>query len=746
MKPQEFLRENEFIGDDAHQMHKSHQLHMLREECYHSAANAIKLHKLLGELPEGHDLDAWAAEKISLANDYLKTVTEWLEYDVMGGTNEAMMAGGMEAFSMESAERQYAELLGEDQGVAEGSVTPDVNVNKVHDDGHEKEWHIYRGKEMIGYVILNQDDTAEGLYIAYSHLPGRPFVEEFTGLKSAVNYIASLKEGVAEGSKRLPDIRQFDKTVLDKQFGGSMVKMAQALKDAGFSNERIVQKMNDFKQGVSEDAIRSLRRAAGLTENVLRDSTGSTLDHIADKYKRDIKDFEATGNLSDDLFDALYDYYQDDMPYGVQKARSGDPHEWIADRITQDLGLESTSLSPWEQFKLRNNAARSKAGMEPNPDFQEEREPHSVDGGMDNALLYDDAVCNMSETGEHCPVHGVQECWGSMANEDDEKNSSVMPALAGAAAGGAAGYALGSGALNSGGSSVPSAPISPPVMVEKDMDRMKKLAGIKTTDENIMAPIVGGLGGAALGGEIGKNIGSQFGSDVGTAIGKAAGQEQAGTLGSIVGGLKGGSAGSSAGGQAGAKIGQAVGGVAGLAGGAALDSASNKSKTNETELGTGIGAGIGGALGGLGGAALGGIAGHYYSEKNKGAEETDEGWKGQLAGGTVGTLAGGALGAAGGPIGAAVGGALGGTAGQMLGDKLGGQETDEGETSNIAKSIMGLFAPGLAQPAAGMGGKLAAESESPLKGQYGHSGKMKEVGKDTSWLDRLKELSGMKQS
>ena len=28
------------------------------------------------------------------------------------------------------------------QDVAEGSVTPDVNVSKVHDDGHEKEWHI----------------------------------------------------------------------------------------------------------------------------------------------------------------------------------------------------------------------------------------------------------------------------------------------------------------------------------------------------------------------------------------------------------------------------------------------------------------------------------------------------------------------------------------------------------------------------------------------------------------------------
>jgi len=84
------------------------------------------------------------------------------------------------------------------QGVAEGSVTPDVNVSKVHDDGHEKEWHIYRGKEMIGYVIKNQPDTAEGLYIAYGHGPGRAFVEEFTGLKPAVNYIASLKEDAAE--------------------------------------------------------------------------------------------------------------------------------------------------------------------------------------------------------------------------------------------------------------------------------------------------------------------------------------------------------------------------------------------------------------------------------------------------------------------------------------------------------------------------------------------------------------------
>ena len=271
---------------------------------------------------------------------------------------------------------------------------------------------------------------------------------------------------------------------------------------------------------IAEDAIRSLRRAAGLTENVLRDSTGSTLDHIADKYKRDIKDFEATGNLSDDLFDALYDYYQDDMPYGVQKARSGDPHEWIADRITHDLGLESTSLSPWEQFKLRNNAARSKAGMEPNPDFQEEREPHSVDGGMDNDLLQDslsgriagsvagaelgpagmaiggaigdtltdDAVCNMSDRGEPCPVHGIDECWGSMSNEGTL--GTIAGGIGGALLGGPLGALTGAAAGD-------------------------QLTDPDETDEGI----IGGLAGGALGGVATKSLkGASAGATLGSAI------------------------------------------------------------------------------------------------------------------------------------------------------------------------------------------------------------------------------------
>ena len=38
-------------------------------------------------------------------------------------------------------------------------------------------------------------------------------------------------------------------------------------------------------------------------------------------------------------FDELMDYFADEMPYGVMKARTGMPDEWIADKLC-DLGFD----------------------------------------------------------------------------------------------------------------------------------------------------------------------------------------------------------------------------------------------------------------------------------------------------------------------------------------------------------------------------------------------------------------------
>ena len=38
------------------------------------------------------------------------------------------------------------------------------------------------------------------------------------------------------------------------------------------------------------------------------------------------------------LMEDLYGHFQEQMPYGTQKARDGDPHEFIYDKL-EDMGL-----------------------------------------------------------------------------------------------------------------------------------------------------------------------------------------------------------------------------------------------------------------------------------------------------------------------------------------------------------------------------------------------------------------------
>jgi hypothetical protein len=111
MKTTDFIKENKFIGDDAHAMHQDHEVQMARSDCYNAAKYAIELHKLLKNISEMEGLDGWVSEKITLANDYLRTVAEYLRH-------EAVMAdqGLPEMFTAESAEVKFAELLGETTG------------------------------------------------------------------------------------------------------------------------------------------------------------------------------------------------------------------------------------------------------------------------------------------------------------------------------------------------------------------------------------------------------------------------------------------------------------------------------------------------------------------------------------------------------------------------------------------------------------------------------------------------------
>jgi hypothetical protein len=139
----------------------------------------------------------------------------------------------------------------------------------------------------------------------------------------------------------------------------------------------------------SRDPLLSIRRSAGLVETRLMDAAGETIDHILNRFKYEVKQFEENGELDEDLYHALFDYYNDqgEMPYGVAKARTGDPYNWVASNLGSHLdGGGIVGGMPDEDYGLERESIM-------HGDYAEEAsEPHSVDGGMENPLIQGESV------------------------------------------------------------------------------------------------------------------------------------------------------------------------------------------------------------------------------------------------------------------------------------------------------------------------------------------------------------------
>jgi hypothetical protein len=215
-----------------------------------------------------------------------------------------------------------------------------------------------------------------------------------------------------------------------------------------------------------EDAeLAEMLKYAGvpIRENVLTDSTGSTLEHIKDTFKRDVKDFTQSGEMSKHLYHALHDYYHDDMPYGARTGDDIDPHEWISDRFAQDIGLDEGwkgalagglagsalgSVVPG-LGSLAGGIAGAYAGHKIGDQGISDPTPAPAAPGADtpqrNAPIKMTAAdrlampsgprkasfqkpiaessCNMTMEGSYCPEHGLAECGSMYEGNDDPINS-----------------------------------------------------------------------------------------------------------------------------------------------------------------------------------------------------------------------------------------------------------------------------------------------------------------------------------
>ena len=221
-----------------------------------------------------------------------------------------------------------------------------------------------------------------------------------------------------------------------------------------------------------------------VSESILLENTLQAIEH---RYGKEVRDFMETGDLDDDLYHALYDYYFDDMPYGVKKARDGDPYEWIGDRFFDEMGgagylnrkdnsngvEESGALHPGQVVYYRGQRGEidridgnkcfvhvGDGDMDVWPTNSCSTEKQSfmstmkndikdigygmkgfLTGGPETRELDElaklaglgqqklgEAACNMTAEGEMCPKHGFAECWSSSMYESKGEKPDFLDA------------------------------------------------------------------------------------------------------------------------------------------------------------------------------------------------------------------------------------------------------------------------------------------------------------------------------
>lgn len=154
--------------------------------------------------------------------------------------------------------------------------------------------------------------------------------------------------------------------------------------------------------GLDESAeLNAMLKHAGVpvAEGRILDESGETLDHILNRFKHEVDQFEAGADLDNDLYYALFDYYSDagEIPYGIAKGRDGDPVEWITQRLDQELGTGNYAKRLPEDETVDTTALSDRlAGA----------------GALGVGLGIIEGSCNMTAEGEYCPEHGLMECGG----------------------------------------------------------------------------------------------------------------------------------------------------------------------------------------------------------------------------------------------------------------------------------------------------------------------------------------------
>jgi hypothetical protein len=196
-------------------------------------------------------------------------------------------------------------------------------------------------------------------------------------------------------------------------------------------------------------------KKAGQLEESKQTLIETSLQAIVRKFGKEVREFAEGGEFDQDLFEALYDYYFDDMPYGVKKARDGDPYEWVAEHFNNaiengDVEINKTKVhdSLTELARLAGlpsamdevatdegnefSGARADAIRSGKNSFEVGGTSYNVTDDADEHEHMNEGGCNMTAEGQYCEVHGMNECgmmegakpdYADIDGDNDEKES-----------------------------------------------------------------------------------------------------------------------------------------------------------------------------------------------------------------------------------------------------------------------------------------------------------------------------------
>lgn len=186
MKPTEFIVETSMIAQEADTMHADHEVQMARADCYNAAKYAIELHKLLKNMSESQGLDGWVSEKITLANDYLHMVHEYLKY-------ENVAQPDMMEFAESAADYAVDQLLAEDDDKVDEAAKHGLyyNVNKRKKAGTSRPASSPKAPSAQAWKDAAKTAKKEGV------APGKKIAEMATGGGSSSAGVATSMGGPA---------------------------------------------------------------------------------------------------------------------------------------------------------------------------------------------------------------------------------------------------------------------------------------------------------------------------------------------------------------------------------------------------------------------------------------------------------------------------------------------------------------------------------------------------------------------